>query len=96
MDIHSYINSVTSFEYLRKIFGQVLIFMRRLVAYICRSCPLVRHQLFLNFQKLFEKLKKFENSRILKNLKILKNSIILKNSKIYVHSLCLRTGAEHT
>ena len=46
-------------------------------------------QKFLNFQKFwifqkFWKFKKFEKFKI------------LKNSKNYAHSICLRTGAEHT
>ena len=43
--------------------------MRRLVAYICRSCPSVRHQLFLNFQKLFEKFKNLEKFKNFEKLK---------------------------
>ena len=65
------------------------VFMRRLVAYIRRSCMsvclsstffffeiLTFSKTFWNFQKLFE------NSKRMKNSKILKNSNILKDYKI--------------
>ena len=61
--------------------------MRRLVAYIHRSCMLVRHQLFWNFQKLFEKFKNFLKIQKLfekfKKIFLKKSKTFWKNQKFF-------------